>query len=92
MKNDTPRSSTTAKMWHDDGSGAKTVSMNNTSNICIMHQISNMHHYLQVQKLGEAGDLKAAEAKELLSSSNVGSLLVNLHIHAIEKSINQSKI
>jgi hypothetical protein len=51
-----------------------------------------MHHYLQVQKLGEAGDLKAAEAKELLSSSNVGSLLVNLHIHAIEKSINQSKI
>jgi hypothetical protein len=73
MKNDTPRSSATVKMWHDDGSGAKTVSMNNTSNICTMHQISNMHHYLQIQELREAGDLKAAESKELLSSSNVGS-------------------
>jgi hypothetical protein len=45
--------------------------LNNASNIDTMHQISNMHHYLQVEELGEAGDLKAAEAEELESSSNV---------------------
>jgi hypothetical protein len=40
-----------------------------------MHQISNMHHYLQVKELREAGDLKAAEEEELESSSNVGSFV-----------------
>jgi hypothetical protein len=38
-----------------------------------MHQISNKHHYLQVEELGEAGDLKAVKVEELESSSNVGS-------------------
>jgi hypothetical protein len=40
-----------------------------------MHQISNMHHYLQVEELREVGDLKAVEAEELESSSNVGSFV-----------------
>jgi hypothetical protein len=40
-----------------------------------MHQISNMHHYLHVKELREAGDLKAAEEEELESSSNVGSFV-----------------
>jgi hypothetical protein len=40
-----------------------------------MHQVSNVHHYLLVEELGETGDLKATEAEELESSSNVGSFV-----------------
>jgi hypothetical protein len=55
------------------GSRAKpTSNLNNASNICTMHQISNMHHYLQVEKLREAGDLKPAEAEELESTLGAG--------------------
>jgi hypothetical protein len=36
------------------GGAAITAShLNKASNIYTMHQISNMHHYLQVEKLGE---------------------------------------
>jgi hypothetical protein len=38
------------------GSRAKPASnLNSASNNCTMHQISNMHHYLQVEELEEAG-------------------------------------
>jgi hypothetical protein len=53
------------------GSRAKTASyLNNASNICTMHQTTNMHHYLQVEELleaeeaeeiGEVGELKVAK-------------------------------
>jgi hypothetical protein len=59
------------------GAAAITAShLNKASNICTMHQISNMHHYLQVEELrepevaeeiGEAGELKVAK-KTLLKS------------------------
>jgi hypothetical protein len=56
------------------GSGPKpTSNLNNASNIYTMHQISNMHHYLQVEELKEARDLKAVDVEELKSSSNDGS-------------------
>jgi hypothetical protein len=58
------------------GSGAKPASnLNNASIIFTMHQISNMHHYLLLEEFREARDLKAAEAEELESSSNVGSFV-----------------
>jgi hypothetical protein len=63
-------------MWHDDGSEAKpTSNLNNASNICTMTQISNMHHFLMLEEFGEARDLKAVEAEELESSSNVRSFV-----------------
>jgi hypothetical protein len=34
-----------------------------------------MHHYLLLEEFREARDLKAAEAEELESSSNVGSFV-----------------
>jgi hypothetical protein len=62
MKKDASRSSTMAKKWHNDGVwGKPTSNLNNASNICTMHWISNIHHYLQDEELREAGDLKAAK-------------------------------
>jgi hypothetical protein len=58
------------------GSGAKPASnLNNISNICTMTQINNIHHYLLLKEFGEVRDLKAVEAEELESSSNVGSFV-----------------
>jgi hypothetical protein len=40
-----------------------------------MTQINNIHHYLLLKEFGEVRDLKAVEAEELESSSNVGSFV-----------------
>jgi hypothetical protein len=54
MKRGTPRSSTAVKMWCDDEARMKTIlNLNNASNICTMYQISNIHHYLQVERSSE---------------------------------------
>jgi hypothetical protein len=67
MKRGIPRSSTAVKMWCDDEARTKTIlNLNNASNICTMYQISNIHHYLQVEKLREAE--KAEDIGEVGSS------------------------
>jgi hypothetical protein len=54
------------------GSREKPASnLNNASNICTMHQINNMHHYLRVEELEEVGDLKVAEAEELREAEDL---------------------
>jgi hypothetical protein len=65
-------------MWHDDGSRAKTASnLNNASNICTMYQIS--------KELGEAGTSRRRKPRSLSHRPMLEALLVDLHIHAVEK-------
>jgi hypothetical protein len=76
MKWDAPRSSTTAKMWHDDGVWGKTR-IKFEQCIKYLYNDSNKQYASlpAAEEFGEVMDLKVAEVEELDSSSNVGSFV-----------------